>query len=249
MNDGHTCPDHARVAFAGIFPSSHVDIAVRARGGGGDGGSTGAESRSSYLEMYSQKKPDKVVHADECTSVGCGSKETCLYVLCPLDNHFGVLIVLVLPQVNPEEEKLARWTTCKLSGECLAPPVCADEMGSLYNKSAVVSGLLSKSLPPSLAHISSLRHLIDLKLEPSLQSGKVWSSPRNNNEIIGPPNYNPVDAVSQVSCRPTGGHQERSNRGELPNEQRGFFCLPTDRPADAWPVQILCSEEEWACHQ
>ncbi|CAL8469337.1 g8878 [Coccomyxa elongata] len=75
-------------------------------------------------------------------------------------------------KVNPEEEKLARWTTCRLSGERLAPPVCADEMGSLYNKSAVVAGLLSKSLPPSLAHISSLRHLIDLKLEPSQQSGQ-----------------------------------------------------------------------------
>ena len=33
---------------------------LRLRGGGGDGGATGAESRSSYLEMYMQKKPDKV---------------------------------------------------------------------------------------------------------------------------------------------------------------------------------------------
>mmetsp|Transcript_4821 Transcript_4821/g.8320 ORF Transcript_4821/g.8320 Transcript_4821/m.8320 type:complete len:323 (+) Transcript_4821:127-1095(+) len=32
---------------------------LRLRGGGGDGGATGAESRSSYLEMYAQKKPDK----------------------------------------------------------------------------------------------------------------------------------------------------------------------------------------------
>jgi hypothetical protein len=46
-------------------------------------------------------------------------------------------------------------------------------MGSLYNKSAVVAGLISKSLPPSLAHISSLKHLIDLKLEPSSQNTKV----------------------------------------------------------------------------
>jgi hypothetical protein len=33
---------------------------LRLRGGGGDGGSTGAESRSSYLEMYKTKKDVKV---------------------------------------------------------------------------------------------------------------------------------------------------------------------------------------------
>lgn len=32
----------------------------RFRGGGGDGGSTGAESRSSYLEMYKEKKQEMV---------------------------------------------------------------------------------------------------------------------------------------------------------------------------------------------
>lgn len=36
------------------------------RGGGGDGGSTGAESRSSYLEMYAQKKPDKASRIPLC---------------------------------------------------------------------------------------------------------------------------------------------------------------------------------------
>ena len=37
-----------------------MQMHLRLRGGGGDGGATGAESRSSYLEMYMQKKPDKV---------------------------------------------------------------------------------------------------------------------------------------------------------------------------------------------
>lgn len=37
-------------------------------------------------------------------------------------------------QVNPAEEKLAKWTTCKLSGEMLQPPCVVDELGSLYNK-------------------------------------------------------------------------------------------------------------------
>ena len=39
-------------------------------------------------------------------------------------------------QVNPAEEKLARWTTCKLSGEKLEPPCVVDELGSLYNKAS-----------------------------------------------------------------------------------------------------------------
>ena len=37
-----------------------LQLLHRLRGGGGDGGATGAESRSSYLEMYMDKKPDKV---------------------------------------------------------------------------------------------------------------------------------------------------------------------------------------------
>ncbi|GAQ83726.1 Rtf2 domain containing protein [Klebsormidium nitens] len=37
-----------------------LQVQVPFRGGGGDGGATGAESRSCYLEMYMDKKPDKV---------------------------------------------------------------------------------------------------------------------------------------------------------------------------------------------
>jgi hypothetical protein len=37
-----------------------LDLHLRLRGGGGDGGSTGAESRSSFLEMYARKKTVKV---------------------------------------------------------------------------------------------------------------------------------------------------------------------------------------------
>eukprot|EP00897_Mesotaenium_endlicherianum_P004342 jgi/Mesen1/3936/ME000209S02947 len=45
---------------SGHSPGSYVQQAVlRLRGGGGDGGSTCAESRSCYLEMYLSKKPDK----------------------------------------------------------------------------------------------------------------------------------------------------------------------------------------------
>ncbi|GBG87083.1 hypothetical protein CBR_g44540 [Chara braunii] len=39
---------------------STVELRLPLRGGGGDGGATGAESRDCYLKMYAEKKPDKV---------------------------------------------------------------------------------------------------------------------------------------------------------------------------------------------
>ena len=59
---GRLCPDGVTLASLGMLPGGRyaMDVCVRLRGGGGDGGSTGAESRASYLEMYATKKPDKV---------------------------------------------------------------------------------------------------------------------------------------------------------------------------------------------
>lgn len=48
------------VDSVGFQHGSRVEASGRLRGGGGDGGSTGAESRSSYLEMYMEKKADQV---------------------------------------------------------------------------------------------------------------------------------------------------------------------------------------------
>ncbi|KAL2338502.1 hypothetical protein Fmac_012948 [Flemingia macrophylla] len=41
-------------------PLSTLSLRHRLLGGGGDGGATGAESRDCYLNMYAEKKPDKV---------------------------------------------------------------------------------------------------------------------------------------------------------------------------------------------
>lgn len=57
---GKSCGSQTSLGDLGIESGSTVDIALRLRGGGGDGGATGAESRISYLEMYASKKPDKV---------------------------------------------------------------------------------------------------------------------------------------------------------------------------------------------
>ena len=57
---GRPCRGHLRAQEAGIGPRSLCQLHLRLRGGGGDGGATGAESRVSYLEMYMGKKADKV---------------------------------------------------------------------------------------------------------------------------------------------------------------------------------------------
>jgi hypothetical protein len=127
LHNSKQLDDTATLSQAGVTDGATLSISSRLRGGGGDGGSTGAESRSCYLEMYAERKPDKV---------------------------------------NPAEEMLARATRCRLSGERLQAPCVADELGSLFNKEALVHALLNKTLPSALAHISSLKAVTTLKLEP-----------------------------------------------------------------------------------
>lgn len=103
------------------------DILPVVRGGGGDGGSTGAEDRAAYLAMYAGKKPDKV---------------------------------------DPVEQRLSLFTTCRISGEPLHPPCVCDDLGSLFNKDAVLTALISKSVPKSLAHITSRKSVHDVVLYP-----------------------------------------------------------------------------------
>lgn len=157
---GRQCANEHSLKDLGMHEGSSLDVQRRLRGGGGDGGATGAESRVSYLEMYMSKKPDKV---------------------------------------DPAERRLAQWTRCQLSGENLACPVVCDELGHLFNKEAIVAALIAKSVPPSLGHISSLRHLIDLKLEhnPAFVAAQT-------DGIKGSGNSAGVDNVSAFSCPLTG---------------------------------------------
>lgn len=74
--------------------------------------------------------------------------------------------LLPFPQVNPAEELLARWTRCRLSGERLTPPCVADELGSLFNKESLVHALLNKTMPAAMAHIASLKNVVNLQLDP-----------------------------------------------------------------------------------
>lgn len=58
--NGKPLSDDSSILNSQITPLSTLILRCRARGGGGDGGATGAESRDCYLNMYAEKKPDKV---------------------------------------------------------------------------------------------------------------------------------------------------------------------------------------------
>lgn len=60
-SQGRCWPKETKLATAGVLAGDYVTLYPRLRGGGGDGGSTGAESRSSFLEMYATKKAAKVL--------------------------------------------------------------------------------------------------------------------------------------------------------------------------------------------
>lgn len=58
--NGKPLSDDTNFSTSRIAPLSTLVLQSRLRGGGGDGGSTCAESRDCYLKMYAEKKPDKV---------------------------------------------------------------------------------------------------------------------------------------------------------------------------------------------
>jgi hypothetical protein len=65
LHAGRCLQDEEALCSYGLSSGSLLQLSARLLGGGGDGGSTGAESRSCYLEMYLQRKPDKVNPAEE----------------------------------------------------------------------------------------------------------------------------------------------------------------------------------------
>ncbi|PNH09106.1 hypothetical protein TSOC_004289 [Tetrabaena socialis] len=166
QHGGTSLPDERPLAdIPGLHPSATMTLSCRLRGGGGDGGSTGAESRSCYLEMYLGKKADKV---------------------------------------NPEEERLARWTRCHVSGEPLSPPCVADDLGNLYNKDALIQRLLDKSLPPALAHITGLRSVTEVKLHRTERpAGGAGNGSGNGSNGASQVSYQPSND-SPFSCPVTG---------------------------------------------
>mmetsp|Transcript_86743 Transcript_86743/g.269924 ORF Transcript_86743/g.269924 Transcript_86743/m.269924 type:complete len:295 (-) Transcript_86743:83-967(-) len=59
--------------------------------------------------------------------------------------------------LGPLERHRLRMSCCWLSQEPLRDPVVACRLGNLYNKEAVISALLSKSVPAEVGHIRALK--------------------------------------------------------------------------------------------
>ena len=101
--------ENARAVLA-AWPGAEWQVEARVRGGGGDGGATGAEDRSAYLSMYRERKPDAVDPAESrrtlwgrCRLSGDPLRQPC--VTCPLGGLFNkeaVLEALLARALPPE---------------------------------------------------------------------------------------------------------------------------------------------------
>ena len=71
---------------------------------------------------------------------------------CSTDGNVADLIHLCsailshsVAQFQRDLYRQVEWSSCRLSGELLAPPVVADYLGRLYNKDAVLEFLLGRN--------------------------------------------------------------------------------------------------------
>lgn len=148
--------DECPVDAAGLRPGATIQLACRGlRGGGGDGGATGAESRSCYLEMYADNGGTGFSRKTE--SLGGFIKYTTQSTVRDRDER---------------EEDLARWFNCTLTEEPLEEgegAVVIDKLGSLFNKEPVLKALRDKAvdgipLPQRLEHVTGMKAITTLRL-------------------------------------------------------------------------------------
>jgi hypothetical protein len=85
-------------------------------------------------------------------------------MLCRLDS----VVSLTGSQV---EAQFSRWRSCTLSQEPLAAPVVCDDMGNLYNKTALIEALIAKTLPPLLCHVRGLKDVFTVMLKAKEDEG------------------------------------------------------------------------------
>ncbi|KAF5749526.1 protein RTF2 [Tripterygium wilfordii] len=108
--DGKALSDSTPIPNSRIAPLSTLVLSCRLSGGGGDGGATGAESRDCYLNMYAEKKPDKVDPNEQRLSkwLNCGLSNEPLTEPCVIDrlgNIFNkqALVEALLGKKLPKE--------------------------------------------------------------------------------------------------------------------------------------------------
>lgn len=197
---------------------------LRLRGGGGDGGATGAESRSSYLEMYKTQKTG-AVRASRCAA------------------PTRALTRGVSLQMDAREEQLAVWTCCRLTRQplggddgkadvvrggarlgrsghaltlSLAQAMC--QLGYLYNREPVLQCLKESlvdgvPMPALVKHIVSLKDLTTLQLASSSEDGAAPAAVASTGDfraathvryacpLTGAPRCQPASHGSVLTCR------------------------------------------------
>ncbi|XP_075509883.1 uncharacterized protein LOC142546193 [Primulina tabacum] len=82
------------------------------------------------------------------------------------DCYLNMYAVKKPDKVDPNELRLSKWVNCSLSNEPLRHPVVIDKLGNLFNKEALVEGLLLKNLPKEFGYIKGLKDMIPVELVP-----------------------------------------------------------------------------------
>ncbi|KAL8040805.1 hypothetical protein ABFX02_10G123500 [Erythranthe guttata] len=80
------------------------------------------------------------------------------------DCYLNMYAVKKPDKADPNEMRLSKWLNCSLSNEPLRHPVVIDKLGNLFNKEALVEGLLKKSLPKQYGYIKGLKDMIAVDL-------------------------------------------------------------------------------------
>ncbi|CBJ28952.1 conserved unknown protein [Ectocarpus siliculosus] len=80
---------------------------------------------------------------------------------------FGMKGGMAKTALNRTETAELRTKVCAISNEVLREPVAACELGYLYNKDVLISGLLNRDLNPAFNHIRGLKDIVECKLTPN----------------------------------------------------------------------------------
>lgn len=88
------------------------------------------------------------------------------------DCYLNMYAIKKPDKVDPNEQRLSKWTTCALSFEPLRHPCVVDRLGHVFNKEALVEALLEKKLPKAFGHIRGLKDMVPIELSviPGLES-------------------------------------------------------------------------------
>ena len=138
---------------------------------------------------------------------------------------------------DPEETLKAKWTCCYLSKEPLERPVVACGLGRLYNKEAVVKYLLNRESTSEMQHITSLKHVFQVKMTDStFPESPYFACPITGREMNGKCRFVVVRGCGCVFA-------EQALR-ELPSDSGKCLVCEQEGPMDIIPIYRKAEEVE-----